>query len=276
MLCSKKLTFSWQMSMTSALLYVVIANGCAISLDRLAHETRSFREMCKRYRVDTVLTTLDATMQSMLNFMGCSKDPLTLTGEFLSEDEAMQDAKLNNPVTYGALLVCKHWLVVYFNDMVGSLEVSRKLRQVKLDKVLPFTVIEHKFLIGFAAARLSRSRESKKRQAHHILSQLRKHATVCPQNYQNKVYLMEAELSSSARCHEDAMAKYRLSIEFAREQHFHHEEGLAWEGAGLAMRDCERWEESREYFLQARSCYERWGAKAKVDHIDSFLNPAEN
>jgi hypothetical protein len=205
-------------------------------------------------------------MQLLLNFMGESNDPLVLTGEFFNEGDA---ANQRNPATYVLVLHFKHMLAVYFGD--GSTqEVLEKRLQLHLNKMYPFVLIHFKFLAGLAAARLSRSDVKRKRRAIHCLSQLRKYAERCPQNYLNKVCLIEAELASKAGHYQDALVKYRQSIELAGEQKMIHEEGLACERAGHAMRECGKEEMAREFFLQARSCFEKWGAKAKVDQLDAL------
>lgn len=62
---------------------------------------------------------------------------------------------------------------------------------------------------------------------------LREIVEFSPSNYQNKVYLLEAELYSFNKKHEQAQAKYDLAISTARDLTYVHEEGLACELAGV-------------------------------------------
>lgn len=94
----------------------------------------------------------------------------------------------------------------------------------------------------------------------------------CPDNYACRLALVAAEIARIDGRDHEASVLYDKAIRLARESGFVHVEGLACELAGVFYKQ-------REYALlpaanlrQARVCYNRWGAKAKVRQLD-MLNP---
>lgn len=96
-----------------------------------------------------------------------------------------------------------------------------------------------------------------------------------PTSFTNKLRLVEAERARVEKRTEDAARLYEESIVLAREQGYVHEQALAYEryadafsarGLSLAASSCSR---------SARSCYESWGALAKVRQLDELARASE-
>ena len=64
-----------------------------------------------------------------------------------------------------------------------------------------------------------------------------------------------------------ALSKYRQSIEAAKKEAFLHEQALACERAGLALRKIGRENEALKFLVDAQSLYKSWGAKIKVEQM---------
>ncbi|MBK9264652.1 MAG: AAA family ATPase [Polyangiaceae bacterium] len=100
--------------------------------------------------------------------------------------------------------------------------------------------------------------------------QLRQWSESCPDNFRSRHHLVSAEIARIDGRDHDAIVLYDKAIRFARESGFVHVEGLACELAGVFYNQ-------RGYALlpaanlrQARKCYDRWGAKAKVRQLDTL------
>ena len=101
---------------------------------------------------------------------------------------------------------------------------------------------------------------------------LRDVVEVSPDNYQNKVFLLEAELYSFNKKHEQAQAKYDLAISSAKDLTYVHEEGLACERAGVHYKKIGNVAEALAYFQRAKECYTRWGSDMKVESVQQQMS----
>ena len=92
----------------------------------------------------------------------------------------------------------------------------------------------------------------------------------CPANYGNRTALVSAEISRLEGREPDAMHAYEGAIRSAREHGFVQNEGLANEFAArfYAARGFETI--ASTYLRNARNCYLRWGADAKVHQLDQL------
>jgi len=103
--------------------------------------------------------------------------------------------------------------------------------------------------------------------AHH--RRLADWAVQCPENFDDRVALVGAEIARLERRDADAMELYERAIASARTNGFVHHEALAYELAGrfYAARGFET--TARAYVREARAGYERWGAIGKVRQLDA-------
>ncbi|MEM9542227.1 MAG: serine/threonine-protein kinase PknK [Cyanobacteria bacterium P01_E01_bin.42] len=96
---------------------------------------------------------------------------------------------------------------------------------------------------------------------------MRKWAHHAPMNYLHKYHLIEAEqyrLLGKPKC---ATELYDLAIQGAKENEYIQEEALANELAGKFYLARQQEAIARSYLQQAYHCYDRWGAKAKTQHL---------
>ncbi|KAL7552242.1 hypothetical protein ACHAWF_015466 [Thalassiosira exigua] len=93
-------------------------------------------------------------------------------------------------------------------------------------------------------------------------------------NYNNKIKLLEAELSSVTCTPEGAsevMNTYNASIRAARASKFIHEEGLACEFAALHCLKLGQTKDALDLFSKAKTCYSEWGSNVKVESIEKQI-----
>jgi tetratricopeptide (TPR) repeat protein len=86
-------------------------------------------------------------------------------------------------------------------------------------------------------------------------------------NFQHKYDLVEAERYALRGQQSQAMKYYDRAIKGARENEYIQEEALANELAGKFHLHKHRDKVAQAYFADAISCYESWGATAKVQHL---------
>ncbi|MGD1808630.1 AAA family ATPase [Dapis sp. BLCC M126] len=90
----------------------------------------------------------------------------------------------------------------------------------------------------------------------------------CPENFEHKYFLVTAERARIEGKKSEAIEFYDLAIAGAKEQKFIQEEALANELAAKFYLNWGKEQIARTYMLEARYCYQHWGAKAKVKHLE--------
>lgn len=114
------------------------------------------------------------------------------------------------------------------------------------------------------------TRASLRKRLSNYEDQLRQWSESCPHNFACRLALVSAEIARIDGRDHDATVLYDKAIRAARETGFVQVEGLACELAGLYY-------QRRGYALlpganlrRARICYDRWGAKGKVQQLDTL------
>jgi PAS domain S-box-containing protein len=103
--------------------------------------------------------------------------------------------------------------------------------------------------------------------AHH--GQLQVWSKNCPENFENRVALVGAEIARLEGRHLDAESLYEQAIRSARDNGFVHNEAISYERASDFYR-ARGFEQFADLYLRnARYCYLRWGAAGKVRHLDA-------
>ncbi len=97
---------------------------------------------------------------------------------------------------------------------------------------------------------------------------LKSWAEQCPQNFQHKYFLLQAEINRVNRDFANAIENYDKAIEAAKENNFIHEEALANELAAKFYLDWSKEQIAASYMQKAYYCYLKWEAKAKIDRLE--------
>jgi PAS domain S-box-containing protein len=92
----------------------------------------------------------------------------------------------------------------------------------------------------------------------------------CPENFENRAALVQAEIARIEDRALDAMNLYERAIASAQANSFVHNEALAYELAGRFYMTRGFKQFSHQYLREARHCYLRWGADGKVRHLDEL------
>jgi PAS domain S-box-containing protein len=98
--------------------------------------------------------------------------------------------------------------------------------------------------------------------------QLRLWAEHCPENFENRAALVEAEIARLEGRERDAMRLYETAIHSARDNAFVHNEAVACEVASRFYEARGFDEIAHLYLRNARNAYLRWGADGKVRQLE--------
>jgi hypothetical protein len=239
----------------------------AVRLPDLLEDLQKCRRFCAQYGQRSADTIFSHKQQLCLNFVEKVHDPVTLTGKAMDEDENIRTLEGKHLVSLAGLLLMKHMLAVYFNEFEVARTTAARFRAMKVDGILEVSVVIHEFLEGLAAAVLSRTERNEIWRAQRICKRLKTYQSISPENFTNKVCLLEAEIAAVNGDEQFALSKYLESIDAAGREGFLHEQALACERASCSLLQWGNVAEGQHYLHQACSVYEQWGAFGKVAQL---------
>jgi PAS domain S-box-containing protein len=138
-----------------------------------------------------------------------------------------------------------------------------------------FEVAEYHFYSALARAGAFDSATEDPRERHFEAladhhRQLEIWAENCPENFENRSWLVGAEIARIEGRTLDAELLYEQAIRSAHSNGFVHNEAIAYEVAArfYAARGFQKFADT--YLLEGRYCYQRWGADGKVRQLDEL------
>jgi len=182
----------------------------------------------------------------------------------LDSDECCDYCEVAKSSLHGAILA------YYFHDFGRAAELIKKCREYKSYlKSSYFLVIYtlYEGLIALSMAKESIWNYSWKTVANESIDRFKEWSVVCPENYQNKLSLLEAEMAAFTGQDYKAKYFYNMAVESSNVSNFTHEEALACERFGIFCIDSRNQEIGIHYLTRAVRCFSYWGAKTKVDHL---------
>ena len=161
----------------------------------------------------------------------------------------------------------------FAGDYASAIEASVRAERVSWTSVSQFETAEYHFYSALAqAASCDSAAPAERRQRLDAIAahnqQLQIWAANCPENFENRVALVGAEIARIEGRELAAERLYERAIRSARANEFVHNEALAHELAArfYAARGFE--DIARMYLREARQDYLRWGADGKVRHLE--------
>jgi predicted ATPase/signal transduction histidine kinase len=211
--------------------------------------------------------------QLCLNFAGLSENTSALIGTAYNEIEMLPtflSEKNGIPIYYA--YTAKGMLHYFFYDYKNALLAFAQAIPFARSIASAIGLANHNFYQSLAWLGLGKSLPKSSRyiyfkQVAKNQKRMRRWAKHCPMNFQHKYDLVEAERMALLGRKSEAMEYYDLAIKGARENEYIQEEALANELAGQFYLQCYRTKVAQAYFTDACSCYQSWGAIAKVKHL---------
>ncbi|MGY8663367.1 AAA family ATPase [Bradyrhizobium sp. UFLA05-109] len=177
---------------------------------------------------------------------------------------------------------CYYWIRklqarFFAGDYVSAINAAERVEEwyMNLPSLSLFMLEEEEYHFYAALARAalceSQPYEEYREALGHHQRRLRGWAANCPQNFEDRAALIDAEIARIEGRPLEAMELYKRSIMSARDNGFVHNEGLACELAArfYAARGFDI--NSYAHLRKARQCYESWGADGKVRQLDQLF-----
>jgi predicted ATPase/signal transduction histidine kinase len=234
--------------------------------------------------IDRVLPTLRKYDRNMTNtqlivretvsaLVETKADPLILTGAWCDEQEMLRYAEENNE-KYTSFIVYFHKLLLalVFGRREALLDCARAASETVAGSagIWINPVFHYLHCLAYLDVYDTLSPDERTNAMSIIHRNLAKIATWrghAPFNYAHMEFLIRAEFGR-VEGHPDTMRLYEQAILAARQNGFTHDQGLACERAARFYSEQGAPTAAQRYLLEARYCYERWGASAKVAQLD--------
>ncbi|MGB3263416.1 MAG: serine/threonine-protein kinase PknK, partial [Microcoleus sp.] len=244
-------------------------------LPQLEQKMVNYNHLLFQLKQETVLTWNQIYRQTVLQLMGNLASSELLLSESCSEKKLLPLLlKANDRVGLQHFYLQKLILSYLFENIEQALQNAAQA-EVYLDGVAgSINVSEYHFydaLSRLAAYPLTTNEE----QEDHLfyinsnLKKLEKKALSAPMNLRHKCDLIAAEKARILGDIVTAMEYYDCAISGAQENGYIQVQALAAELAGAFYLSIGREKIAKTYLTEARYCYERWGAAAKVRHLES-------
>ena len=245
-----------------------------IELSIIAEKISIYNDAIKKLQQQTYLLYNQRAWQVVLNLMSRNKNPIVISGDVFDEERTQKtyQKEENRSGTCGLyvdkLILC---YIFHRHDQAVENAVIAEKHLVALTAMVPFAV----FHFYDSLSQLAVFSKSKKTTQKRILKKVSKNQKKmkkwgyhAPMNYLHKWQLVEAERARVLGKDEKAIGFYEQAIVGAKENQYLQEEALANELSANFYLEKGKTDKARKYMKEARYCYDHWGAKAKVDHLD--------
>ncbi|MEG4304665.1 AAA family ATPase [Microcoleus sp. D3_18a_C4] len=244
-------------------------------LDSVASKQSQCIEMLVKYQNEFMMNHTIIGAQVVLNLQGKTANPCLLVGERFNEETmlpALRESKNNLVIFLGCFF--KSWLNYLFKDYAKSAENAITASNYSEAVMSMMYVPLHNFYYSLALLALypTASKIEQKKYLKKVASlqkKMKQWAFHCPQNYQHKYDLVEAEKARVLGQYEKAALYYEQAVKGASENEYIHEEALANERAAEFYLARGRNKVAQSYLIDAYYGYIHWGATAKVKHLES-------
>ncbi len=240
----------------------------------LEREIARNRDAIHKIKQETALNYIEIYWQAILNLVGKSENYCLIKGEACDEQMKLpfyHQANDKVGVAYiylNKLLLC-YWLENY-SEAIENIAIAENY----LDAVVGMPVVPV-FHFYDSLVRLAVYSDTPESEQQELLDRvqanqekMQKWGHHAPMNYLHKFYLVEAERHRVLNQKIEAIEMYDKAINVAKENEYIHEEALAHELAAKFYLEWGKEKIAKPYLIDAYYAYARWGAKAKIDHLE--------
>ncbi|MCL1465545.1 hybrid sensor histidine kinase/response regulator [Argonema galeatum] len=240
----------------------------------LEREMAINRDAIHKLKQKTALNYLEIYRQVILNLLGKSENHCCLQGEACDEQIMLPLLQQANDKTglyyiYWNKLLLSYWFENYSEAIENTVITEQYLNVVVASPFIPL------FHFYDSLVRLAVYADSTESEKNALLDRVRdnqekmqKWAHHAPMNFLHKFYLVEAERHRVLGEKVEAIEMYDRAIALAKENEYINEEALAHELAAKFYLSWGKQSIAQTYMTNAYYAYIRWGAIAKVKHLE--------
>jgi predicted ATPase/signal transduction histidine kinase len=240
----------------------------------LEREIARNRDAIDKIKQKKPLNYIEIYWQSILNLLGKSENSCILKGEAYDEHIKLPVYQQTNDQVGFAYIYLNKFLLCYwfekYSEAIDHIAIAEKYLNAVIG--MPVVPVFHFYdsLVRLAVYsdtpqseqqklldRVQANQEKMQKWAHHA-----------PMNHLHKFYLVEAERHRVLGEKIEALEMYDKAIALAKENEYLNEEALAHELAAKFYLEWGKEKIAKPYLIDAYYAYARWGAKAKIDHLE--------
>ncbi|MGB3207772.1 MAG: AAA family ATPase, partial [Crinalium sp.] len=243
-------------------------------LTEIQRELSLYIEVLTSFKQTRNVDALEMYLQVTLNLTSLSTSPERFIGQYHESDRLPPLQQANDRHGLFHFYLNKLILCYLFHDFEQA-QVNARLTETYLDGVVGLALITN-FYFYDSLTQLSGYLNSSFLERGDIELQVRANqkklkfwARHAPMNYLHKFYLVEAERHRVLKEDDRASEKYDRAIALAKEHEYIHEEALAHELTANFYLSKAKTIIAKAYMQEARYCYFKWGATAKVADLES-------
>ncbi|MDZ8104409.1 MAG: AAA family ATPase [Nostoc sp. DedQUE12a] len=257
------------------LMYSYLAYFSGKELTVLETEMAINRDAIHKIKQETALHYIETYWQAILNLLGKSENTCCLKGKACDEQirlplHEQANDRLGTAYIYWNKFLLNYWFENYLQAIENTVIAEKYLDAViglppvplfhfydSLARLALYPDIQG-FEQNAILDRVQANQEKMQKWAHHA-----------PMNHLHKFYLVEAERHRVLGEKSEAIEMYDKAIALAKENEYINEEALAYELAAKFYLSWGKEPIAKTYMTDAYYAYMRWGAVAKVQHLES-------
>jgi PAS domain S-box-containing protein len=248
---------------------------CGAPLDQVQREAEGGMEFARKARISLAVDFITGQIRLIMSLRGLLPEFGSFNDAEFDENRFEEHLDANPSLS---MATCWYWIRklqarYHANDNAGAIAAAAKAERFLWTSPSFLEVCDYHFYAALAHAAQYAAASPEERPGH--LEALLTHkrevgigAANCPENFQNRAAMIDAEIARITGRNLDAIHLYEKAIQSAREHGFVNNEGMAFE---LAARFCtaQGLDSMAEAHLKnARRCYLRWGALGKVRKLE--------
>ena len=239
-------------------------------LTALERKMTNYSYVVEKNRQITPLTWMNILQQTVLNLLGESENLLVLIGKAFNNTQMLPILEIAKDRFALHLLYLHQAILCYlFDSSELALKNAAKAEEF-LDGCIGFinqpVLYYYDSLVRLSVADFATEIDLLKVEANQ--AKIQKWAQSAPMNFQHKYDLVEAEKARFLGDTIAAMDLYDRAIKGAKENEYINEEALSNELAAKFYLTWGKENIAQVYLTNAYYAYARWGAKAKVEHLE--------
>ncbi|HZI13099.1 MAG TPA: AAA family ATPase [Myxococcus sp.] len=245
------------------------------ALELVLAEHARYHELLVRLKHAYPAKHVAIVQQAARCFAGGAPGPLRMVGPEFDEDTDVRVFTEGKMLTLlGVYYTSKANLAYVFGDYPLAARLAETAAPYMGAVLGQLTVVHQALYQALALLALypgvdAEARKQSLETVERHLTQMKAWAAACPENFENKVWLLEAERHRVLGRVPEAMDAYDKAIELSARHGYVQEEALAAERAGAFYQGIGRDKLAAVYLADARYAYLRWGANAKVAQLDA-------
>ena len=243
-------------------------------LSVLEREIARNRDAIDKIKQKKPLNYIEIYWQAIFNLLGKSKNSCILQGEAYDEHIKLPVYQQTNDQVGFAYIYLNKFLLCYWFEKYSEAINHIALAENYLNAVIGMPVVPV-FHFYDSLVRLAVYSDTPQSEQQGLLDRvqanqekMQKWAHHAPMNHLHKFYLVEAERHRVLGEKIEAIEMYDKAIALAKENEYLNEEALAHELAAKFYLEWGKEKIAKPYLIDAYYAYARWGAKAKIDHLE--------